>query len=161
MLGLASLRHSLNIKGEGSEQVLDGAADQGGGLVGNSLCQRVLGASVDERDDGTGMGLADDRVAFPVTGAPFVIDDGRSFADVRPTGDAAATGGALGGLAAAGFAALAEAGMELAAVGAVLVNAAVEPGAADGGLAGESQSPGDLLGAQVHLEHVADAVPDG
>ena len=107
------------------------------------------------------MGLADDRVAFPVAGAPFVIDDGRSFADVRSTGDAAASGGAPGGLAAAGFAALAEAGMELAAVGAVLVNAPVEPGEADGDVAGESQATGDLLEAPVHAEHVADAVPEG
>ncbi len=51
--------------------------------------------------------------------------------------------------------------MELAAVGAVLVNAAVEPGEADGDVAGESQSPGDPLGDPVHLEHVADAVPEG
>ena len=113
--------------GEGSEQVLDGAADQGGGLVGNCLSQRVLGAPVDERDDGAGMGLADDRVAFPVAGAPFVLD----------------------------------AGMELAAVGAVLMDAAVEPGEADGGVTGESQAPGDLLGAPVHAEQVADAVPEG
>ena len=105
------------------------------------------------------MPLADDRVAFPVAGAPLLVNLGGALGDVPAVRDAAPPGGSRR-LAAALAPALAQEDVELATAGAVLVDPLVEPGKADRDDAAAFQPAGNLLGAPVQQQQGAHDVPD-
>ncbi len=101
--------------GQGRErlrQVLHRVAHQGGGLPAHCLSKQVLRLPFHERDGGSFMGLADDRVGLPVPVALLRVDDRGALADVPAARDASAAGAAPAGLAAARLAALPQVGVE-------------------------------------------------
>ncbi len=140
---------------EGPQQVLHRVAHEGGGLPAHSLSKQVLRLPFHERDGGSLMDLADDRVGLLVPAAQLRVDDRGALAGVPPVRDAAAAGAAPADLAA-----LPQAGVQRAALDAVLTNPLVEPREADRHGSDSLQVISHLLGSPATLEPVRDDVPD-